>query len=69
MKILLEIPDSKASFFLEMLKSIAFVKKVSPLSDVKAEQILSIREATSELKQIREGKLKGISSKKLLDAL
>ena len=69
MKILLEIPDSKATFFLEMLKNIAFVKKVSPLSDHKAEQLLAIREATSELRQIKNGTLKGVSAKDLLDEL
>lgn len=69
MKILLEIPDSKASFFLEMLRNIAFVKRVSPLSEVKAEQILAIHEATNELKQIQNGKLKGISAQNLLNEL
>lgn len=69
MKILLEIPDNKASFFLEMLKNIVFVKKISTLSDVKAEQILAIHEATNELKQIQSGKLKGISTQNLLNEL
>lgn len=45
-----------------MLKHFAFAKKATPLSMVKAEQILAIHEASHELKQIQNGKLKGISA-------
>jgi len=68
-KILLDIKDNKAAFFMELLKNFSFVKKATPLSDAKADLMQDIREAVEELKQIRKGKLKGIPAKDLLDEL
>ncbi|WP_445732491.1 hypothetical protein [Mariniflexile sp.] len=68
MKVLLDIKDSKVSFVMELLSSLNFVK-VKPLTDEKAGQMSNIRDAVEELKLIRQGKLKGISAKELLDAL
>ncbi len=59
MKILLEIPDNKAAFFLEVLKNFSFVKKATPLTDIKAQQLKDIREGIEEIKLIRQGKKKG----------
>ncbi len=42
---------------------------ISLLSDLNAEQILAIHEATNELKQIQSGKLKGTSAQNLLNEL
>ena len=69
MKILLEINDNKAEFFMELLKSFKFVKSATPLTNAKAEHIQDIKEAIKELKLLKEGKLKGISAKDLLDEL
>jgi hypothetical protein len=54
MKILLDIPDNKASSFLEVLRSISFVK-ATQLTDAKALLMKEIREAVEEMKQIRAG--------------
>ncbi|MBX2967672.1 MAG: hypothetical protein KF845_16140 [Cyclobacteriaceae bacterium] len=69
MKILLEIPDNKSGFFMEVLRNLSFVKKTTLLSDAKAELMQDIREAVEEMKLIRAGKLKGIPAKDLLDEL
>jgi hypothetical protein len=69
MKILLEVNDSKAAFFLEILSSFKFVKKATPLSNTKAQNIQNMQDAISELNLIREGKLKGILAKDLLNDL
>ena len=69
MKILLDISDNKASFFMEVLKNFSFVKKATPITDAKADLMQDIREAVEELKLIREGKLKGIPAKDLLNDL
>ena len=69
MKILLDINDSKVAFFMELLKSFNFVKKATPLTDAKAELMNDIRESVEEFKLIRQGKLKGIPVKELLDDL
>ena len=69
MKILLEINDNKAEFFMELIKSFKFVKKATPLTNAKAEHIHDIKEAIQELKLIKQGKLKGVAAKDLLDEL
>lgn len=68
MKVLLDIKDNKASFVMELLDSLTFVK-VNPLSAEKLERITSIQESVEELKLIRQGKLKGIPARDLLDEL
>ena len=68
MKILLDIKDSKASFFMELLNNLNFVK-VGFLTDEKLELMSSIHESVEELKLVRQGKLKGIPAKALLDDL
>ena len=68
MKVLLDIRDNKVSFVMELLNSLSFVK-AEPLSDEKAELMSDIREAVEEMKSIKEGKLKGIPAKELLDEL
>lgn len=68
MKVLLEIKENKVQFVMELLNSLNFVK-VQPLSAEKAELITDVREAVEELKLVRQGKLKGIPAKELLDEL
>ena len=69
MKILLDIPDNKAKFFLEILKNLSFVKKATPITDGKAKHMQDIRIAVEEVNLIRAGKLKGLSPKEILDEL
>lgn len=57
MKILLDIPDSKASSFMEVIKSISYVK-AKQLTDAKALLMEEIREAVEEMKLIKAGKKK-----------
>ena len=68
MKVLLEIPDNKASSLLEVLNSIPYVKAktiIEPKELLKAE----IKEAVEELKLIRQGKLKGNDAETFLNGL
>lgn len=69
MKILLDIKDNKASFFMEVLKHFTFVKKATPISDDKANLMQDIREAVDELKLIRQGKLEACHAEDLIDEL
>ncbi len=69
MKILLDIKDSKATFFMELLKNFSFVKKATPLSDTKADLMEDIREAVEELKLVRKGKLKARNAEDLINEL
>ncbi len=68
MKVLLDIKDDKASFTMELLQSLPFVK-AKPLSDYKAKILENLKEAVEEVNLIQKGKLKGIPAKELLNEL
>ncbi len=68
MKIILEVKDNKASFMLEVLKNFKDVK-ARPLTNYKADILEGIKEAVEEVKLIKQGKLKGIPAKDLLNEL
>ncbi len=69
MKILLDIQDNKASFFMEVLKNFAFVKKATQISNTKANLIQDIREAVEELNLVRKGKLEARNAEDLINEL
>ncbi len=68
MKILLDIPDNKASSLLEVLKSISYVK-TKQLTDTKALLMEEMREAVEEMKLIRAGKKKARKAEDFLNEL
>lgn len=68
MKIILEIPDNKASSLLEVLKSISYIK-VKPLSDQKALLMEEIRESVEEMKLIKSGNKKARNAEDFLNEL
>lgn len=68
MKILLDIPDSKASSFMDVIKSISYVK-AKQLTDAKAELMEDIREAVEEMKLIKAGKKKARNAEDFLNEL
>lgn len=68
MKILLDVKDSKASFFIELLKNFSFVK-AEPLTPYKAKVLEDVKEAVEEMKLIKAGKLKGRNAEDLFDEL
>lgn len=68
MKILIEIPDNKASSLIDVLKSISYVK-TKPLTDVKALLMEEIREAVEEMKQIKAGRKKARNAEDFLNEL
>jgi len=68
MKVLLDIPDNKASSLLEVSKSISYVK-AKPLTDAKALLMEEIREAVEEMKLIRAGKASALDAEDFLNEL
>ncbi len=68
MKILLDIPDSKASSLMDVLRSISYVK-AEQLTDEKAQLMKEIRQAVQEMKLVRTGKLKARPVEDLLNEL
>ncbi|AKP50984.1 hypothetical protein [Cyclobacterium amurskyense] len=69
MKILLDIQDSKAAFFMELLKNFSFIKKATQISENKAELIMDIKKAVEELKLVKEGKMEARNAEDLIDEL
>ena len=67
------ITDKKLPLFLELAKSLDFVKKIEVEEEYKEstkEEILEgIRQAVKEVNLIKQGKLKGKPLKELLDEL
>lgn len=60
--------SDKAIHVMEVLKNLPYVK-TKTISEEKALLMEEIKEAVEELKLIRQGKLKGIPAKQLLDEL
>lgn len=69
-QVVVNIKNDKYSFFMELIKSFDFVQiqnteNTDSTDDVKT----SLKQAVTELNLIKDGKLKGISTKELLDEL
>jgi hypothetical protein len=58
MKALLDIKDSRASFFLELLKEFSYVK-AKPLTETNNLFLNELKDAVEEVKKIKAGKIKG----------
>ena len=68
--ITLSIPEQKYSFFMELIRSLGFVKKVNEEEAPSKEEILEgIREAVEEVKLHKRGKLKLKTVQQFLDEL
>ena len=68
MKVLLDIPDNKASSLMDVLQSISYVK-AKPLTDAKAKLMGEIRDAVEEMKLIKAGKKKARNAEVFLNEL
>ncbi len=68
MKILLEIKDDKAAFFMEVLKNFSFVKAQS-LTPAHALFLQELKESVEEVNLAKSGKLQLKSAENLLNEL
>ncbi len=68
MKIIVEIPDSKADFFIELLNNLKHVK-FKIISTEKAQLIEEIKEAVDNLNLVKQNKVKANPAKDLIDEL
>ncbi len=69
MKILVEIPDNKMAFALEVLRNLAFVKKADPISAEKSLLMEELKEAVQNLNLVKQGKLNAKPARELLNEL
>ncbi len=65
MKIILEIQDNKAPFFLELLRNFKYVK-AKPLAPAYIKVIEELKDAVENMKLVAEGKLKPRPAEDLL---
>lgn len=68
MKVILDIEDDKAAFFMEVLKNFSFVK-AKPLTPYKAEVLEGLKEAVEEVNLIKTGKKKAMPLSEFLNEL
>ena len=69
MKVLVDIPDSQATFGMEVLKSLSFVKKAKPFSSSAATLYNELKDASKEVRLHKEGKIKLKTAQELLNEL
>lgn len=68
MKVLLEIKDNKASFVMELLNNLTFVK-AKPISEEQKKELKHIQNAFKQTELIKQGKLKTRPVEDLLNEL
>ncbi|ELR72896.1 hypothetical protein C900_00857 [Fulvivirga imtechensis AK7] len=69
-QITIHIPDKKVPFFMELIKSLKFIKKVETEEETSKEQILKdLKSAVEEVNQIKAGKKKAQPLSEFLDEL
>jgi len=71
-EVTVQIPDKKHELFIELMKSLSFVKKVKTVDEdepTKEEILEGIRQAVKEVNLIKQGKLKGTPLKDFLNEL
>ncbi len=69
MQVLVEIPDNKATFGLEVLRNLVFVKKAKPMTTEKISLWEDLKEASEEVKLHKQGKIKLKTAQDLLNEL
>lgn len=68
MKLILEIPDDKASSLIDVLKSISFVK-IEPISPAKAKFLKELKQSVDQVMMAKEDKIELKSADQLINEL
>lgn len=69
MKIIVEIHDKEALFGMKVLKNLAFIKKIKPMSVAGSELLDELNEAAEQVRLHKQGKIKLKTAQELLDEL
>jgi len=69
MKVLLDIKDTNASFGMEVLKSLSFVRTAKPLNKETAKLWSDLKEAAEDVRLHKQGKISLKTAQELLDEL
>lgn len=69
MKVVIDIPDSEATFAMKVLKSLSFIKKAKPMNAATVELWEDLKEAANEVRLHKQGKIKLKTAQDLLNEL
>ena len=69
MKVLIDIPDSEATFGMKVLKSLSFVKSAKPMTDAAVVLWDDLKEAAEQVRLHKQGKIKLKTAQELLNEL
>ncbi len=69
MQVLVEIPDNKATFGLEVLRNLVFVTKAEPMTMEKISLWKNLIEAAKEVQMHKQGKIKLKTAQELMNEL
>lgn len=67
-RVIVEIPDNKLSFFMELLNNLG-IKKVKNLSEQQKREVNDLQHSLEQVKQHQEGKIKLQSARDFLNEL
>lgn len=67
-RIVMDIPDNKLSFFMELVNNLGF-KNIEKLTNVQKEFVDDLKNSLNEVEQHRQGKIKLQSAKDFLNEL
>ena len=67
-RIVIDIPDSKVGFFMELIKNLG-IKKVQKLTDQQKDFVDDLQHSLEQVKQHQEGKIKLQSAEDFLNEL
>ena len=69
-QVTIHIPDNKFPFFMELIKSLKFIKRIDAKEETSKEQILQgLQEAVEEVNLVKAGKKKAQPLSEFLDEL
>jgi hypothetical protein len=68
MKVILDIPDNKATSLIDVLKSISFLR-IETISSSKAQFLKELKSSIEDVKVAKQGKIKLKSAEQLINEL
>lgn len=69
MKVLIDIPDSEATFAIKVLKSLSFIKKAKPMTTAAVDLWDDLKESAEQVRLHKQGKLTLKTAQELLNEL
>lgn len=68
-RVIVDIPDNKLNFFMELLKNLGFVKKAKKLTDEQIKFVDDLKASVEEVEKHQQGEIELQSARSFLDEL